>query len=95
MSQKFLLRVFIGAMFCLLSALCAAQQPRPLDGNWIKKGVDAFNRVYVTRNAGDTDMSDGLVLVSYVSGMIAVHRQNNLLAAIIVGSANQKSAKLP
>ena len=87
------MKMLIGIVLCFLSTLSWAQQGTAVDGNWIKKGIDAFDRVNVTRNGTDEDTLDSRVLISYVSGMLAVHRLNNLLASLVIGASNQPSGK--
>ncbi len=76
------MKALIGLVLCLLSAASFAQQQPAIDGNWIKNSIDAYDRVNVTRNGTSDDVSDSLLFIYYVSGMLAVHRQNNLLASM-------------
>jgi hypothetical protein len=64
-----------------------------LDGNWLKGSVDAFNRIYVTKNGRDGDFEDSFLLIGYVAGIVAVHRQNNMMASILVGTAADNRTK--
>jgi hypothetical protein len=72
----------------LLFTTCAMAQVVKRDGVWLKNGIDAYDRTFVLKNGSDQDVSDALILVAYVSGMLEVHRQNNLNAGLIAMGAN-------
>ena len=78
-------------VFCAFLATSSVAQTSSQDGNWIKKGVDAFDRVNTTRNGSNEDLLDSVALISYVSGMLAVHRQNNFGAIILFSTVNKAS----
>lgn len=85
------MKALFGLALWLLSSACFAQQQPAIDGNWIKSSIDAFDRVNVTRNGTSEDVSNSIMFISYVSGMLAVHRQNNLVASVFVaGLSKQK-----
>jgi len=87
------MKIVIGFLLCVFSLGSMAQQQQVFDGNWIKSSIDAFDRVNVTRNGTTEDAMDSIALISYVGGILAVHRQNNLMASIVVsGLTEQKKA---
>lgn len=88
------MKSIVGLVLWLLSTLCSAQQPEALDGNWIKHSIDAYHRAYVSRNGTSQDISDSLVFMSFVSGMLAVHRQNNLTASLLSYGLTQQKGKV-
>lgn len=76
-----------------IASLHAWGQTAPRDGNWIKNGLDAYDRTFVTRNGSDADDVSSVILVSYVSGMLAVHRSNNLSALVLAATLNPTIGK--
>src|SRR4051812_19054280 len=82
-------------VLCCCSVLAAAQSPVTLDGNWLKQSVDAFNRIYVTKNIRAGDFENSFLLIGYVAGILAVHKQNNMMASILVGTAADNQTKDP
>jgi hypothetical protein len=80
--------VFVTLLLFAFSGPVYSQSPVTPDGNWIKEGIDAFDRVHVTRNGTTEDLEDSSMLVSFVYGMIAVHRQNNLLATLLIAASS-------
>jgi hypothetical protein len=64
-----------------------------LDGNWLKQSVDGFNRIYVTKNGRAGDIEDSFLLIGYVAGILAVHKQNNMMASILMGTAADNQTK--
>lgn len=85
----------LASFFLLFAGVAWAQQAETVDGHWIKKGINAFNRVYVTKKPSDTDYVDSVALVSYLSGMIAVHKNNNMLAVLLVSAKDSQNKQLP
>lgn len=89
--------MFVTLLLFVFSSPVYSQLPITPNGNWIKDGIDAFDRVYVTRNGTNEDLEDSSMLISFVYGMIAVHRQNNLLATLLITASSpsnsNKSAK--
>ena len=65
MSQNFALTAlrtsFVAIVLCILPVISVPAQADPIDGNWMKKAVDAYNRVNVTRNGSNQDATDSLV----------------------------------
>lgn len=78
-------------VFCAVLATSSLAQTPTADGNWIKKGIDAFERVNTTRNGSNEDLLDSSALIYYVGGMVAVHRQNNLVTIIFLSAANKSN----
>ncbi len=93
MFRKTFLTRFIGASFIFFSTLALAQSDEKLDGNWIKKGLDATNRVVVAGNSSDEDVIISLNLVYYVYGMLAVHRSNNVGPGLLAKAAQLSNEK--
>lgn len=83
MKQIFLLMIYA---FTTVAGAQSAQ----LDGTWLKQGVDAFDRSYVTRNGNADDLSRTTELLAFVTAVVSVQRQNNLLA-LLVSSGIKKS----
>lgn len=77
----------------LLSCAVFAQERTTADGNWLKRMLDATDRVLVTNNGTQQDLLDSVTLQAYVSGMLTVHRQNNLEAVIAYKLLSQKKDK--
>ena len=71
----------------------ASAQSSSLDGNWLKQGVDAFERAHISRSGTAEDLNTSTAFVSYLSGMVAVHRQNNLLAILLWSGAKKSTDK--
>lgn len=89
------MKLLIGFVLCIFSGLCTAQEEQPkFDGNWIKKAIDACDRVYIKRNASPDDITESIAFVAFVSGMLAVHHRNNLTASILVNSLTEKKKAL-
>lgn len=88
-----ILGAFAGALLLLLvAAPCLAQEDRAKDGVWLKSGVDAFNRIAAVENV-DTrspDFRKSEELVSYIEGMLFVHRQNNMMASVVAVALQEK-----
>ena len=82
-------------VLCCCSVLAAAQPPVTLDGYWLKQSVDAFNRIYVTKNIRAGDFENSFLLIGYVAGILVVHRQNNMMASILVATAADNQTKDP
>lgn len=80
----------IGFVLCLLCSLSAAQQQAPLDGNWIKTSIEAYDRANIARTGSADDVTTSAIFLSYVGGMLAVHRQNNLMASLVVTGLDQQ-----
>ena len=78
------MKIVMSLLLCVFSFGSMAQQQQAFDGNWIKKSINAMDRVDVTRNGTTEDVMDSISFLAYVGGILAVHRQNNLLASIIV-----------
>ena len=78
------MKIVMSLLLCVFSFGSMAQQQQAFDGNWIKKSINAMDRVDVTRNGTTEDVMDSIGFLAYVGGILAVHRQNNLLASIIV-----------
>ena len=77
--------------------LSAYAQSNSLDGNWLKQGLDAYDRAYLTRTGSTDDMAKGDATISFLIGMIAVHRQNNFMAVFLwsnVKKTTDKSGKV-
>lgn len=86
------MKVILGLFLSAISFCCSAQ-PLAIDGNWIRNSINAFDRVNVTRNGTTDDTMDSIAFISYVGGILAVHRQNNLMASLLVSSlVEQKKA---
>jgi hypothetical protein len=81
------MKYFAAVLLCILHGLASAQASS-YNGVSLKKGLDAYDRIYVTRNASDDDFRDGTMLIAYVSGMLAVHRANNLTAMLLFAGTN-------
>jgi len=78
------MKILFGIALCLLSAVSLAQPQSALDGNWLRKSIDAFERVNDARTGTAQDATDSTLLIFYISGMLAVHRQNNLTALLLL-----------
>src|SRR4051812_11597343 len=76
-------------LLCAVPILSHGQET--FDGNWLKKCVDSYNRVTVTHTGNDEDVRNGIALIHYVGGMLAVHRLNNLMATLIVAGTEKSS----
>lgn len=83
----------VTVLFLAVCLQTSFAQTTKRDGNWLKNGLDAFDRVFVTQNANEQDANAGLTLMSYVSGMLAVHRQNNLGALVLAYALNSSPQK--
>ena len=81
------MKFLVATLLCVLYALAHAQAPT-YNGVSLKKGLDAYDRMYVTKNASDDDFRDGTMLIAYISGMLAVHRTNNLTAMLLFAANN-------
>jgi hypothetical protein len=77
-----MLRSTAVATFAAL-VLSAHAQPQRHDGNWLNAGLDAYERIAVTRNANEEDMVAGTAFMSYVTGLLSVHRRNNMTASVL------------
>ncbi|MHB1054153.1 MAG: Rap1a/Tai family immunity protein [Thiobacillus sp.] len=84
--------VFVTLLLFAFSSPAYSQLPVTSGGNWIKEGVDAFDRVHVTRNGTIEDVQNSSMLLSFVFGMIAVHRQNNLLATLLISASSPSNS---
>jgi hypothetical protein len=87
------MKILFSLALFLLSSLCFAQQQSAVNGNWIKSSIDAFDRVNVTRNGTSDDALQSLNLIHFVSGMLAVHRQNNLTASTFAAVLGEKKTQ--
>lgn len=85
------LKSLIAVLLFVLHGLAIAQSSA-YNGVSVKKGLDAYDRIYVTKNASDDDFREGTMLIAYVSGMLAVHRANNLTAVLLFAANNPESA---
>ena len=83
------MKILIGLSLYLFSLGSVAQQHLTLDGTWIKSSIDAFDRVNVTRNGTSEDEINSIAFLSYVGGILAVHRHNNMRAAIAVSGLSE------
>lgn len=73
-----------------LSLFCRIALANPLatkDGTWMKDSIGAYERATVTKNSSDDDIFKGVALVSYISGVLSVHQQNNMTATLIVAAS--------
>jgi hypothetical protein len=87
--MKIVLVVLLG--LCLQASYA---QGSPRDGNWLKNGLDAFDRTTVTQTSRDGDGVEAAVLIAYVYGMLAVHRQNNFTAGVLSAALMQPNSTL-
>jgi len=85
----------IVAIVLLAFSVLVSAQPTSFDGTWLKKGLDAYERVNVAKTGTGEDLNDALSLISYTSGVLAVRRQNNLLALVVIGTLGRSNASAP
>ena len=73
----------------VVSHLCALAQDAGLrDGNWLKRSLDAYNRIQITGNVNTEDLVEATALLNFISGVLAVHQRNSLIAAVVYSGKN-------
>jgi Rap1a immunity proteins len=75
-------KLLAAVLLCVLHGVASAQGAT-FNGVSLKRGLDAYDRIHVTKNASDTDFQEMTLLIGYVSGMLAVHRENNIRAVAL------------
>jgi hypothetical protein len=84
---------FVVAILSALLVQVAVAQPAKRDGTWLKDGLDATDRVWVSKTPTEQEAISSIALTSYIYGMLAVHRQNNLKAVLLAGMVESKGGK--
>lgn len=83
--------------FRLVALVAALLQPvyaLALDGNDLKRAVSAYERVNIAKTSiSRDDQDDCTMLLSYVGGMLAVHRSNNFHAMILFSMMKPKTGE--
>lgn len=88
-ARGYLRRLLIFAVF-MNSLVANARGP---DGAMLRQGLDAYERVHVTKTPRKGDAEDAAALVAFIGGVIAVHRDNNALAAFMTSDTTTASTK--
>ena len=70
----------------LVVAQLAQAQAARQDGAWLKKCLDAMERVESSQSGPDDDLVNSVAAVSFINGIVSVHRQNNLQASLLVAT---------
>ena len=91
--MKILVGLVLFAISFAISAVAVAEQPHTLDGLWIKKSIDSYERVTKNRVGTEEDLQNSLSFMAYLDGFSAVHRQNNLMASLLVYSLTEEKKK--
>jgi Rap1a immunity proteins len=81
------MKLLAAVLFCVLHGVASAQSAT-YNGVSLKSGLDAYDRIYVTKNPSEGDSHERTMLIAYVYGMLAVHRENNLKAMILFTAGN-------
>lgn len=72
----------------VVAALCGMAHGEGLDGTWLKKGIDAFERVEArTSSSSEVDGQTASVVMAYVNGVLDVHLQNKVIFELLEKSA--------
>ncbi len=90
MFQQLVLKLTFAILVCTISEISIAEEPQHVDGNWLKREVDAYNRVMVTGNASLEDGVNSSMMIGYVYGVLAVHQTNNIYVGVHVLTCNRK-----
>ena len=69
------MKMLITIALLFFSATSFAQEKNGHDGHWMKRCIEASDRVNVTRNGTIDDLAESMALVHYLGGMLAVHRR--------------------
>ena len=77
------------AVLLVIGMSNAAAQTDRRDGNWISTGLEAFDRTAITQTATTQELVDVTSLIGFVSGILAVHRQNNSIALKSIAATSQ------
>lgn len=93
-AMKRIQTILFGLLVALANFASAADELPPLNGHWLVRALEAHARVASRRGTND-DLVDSTLLVGVTAGVIATHRQNNLMLALIYSSVESAYKKAP
>lgn len=62
-------------------------QATKLDGAWLKRGLDAAERINAMQTSSEDDFAASMAAVSYINGVVSAHRDNSFKAKLIAAVA--------
>jgi len=86
--------MLFGVLITFAGVLSAAEGPSPLNGHWLVKSLEADARVAARQGTND-DLLDSTVLMGMTMGVIAAHRENNMMVTLIYAGVESAHKKAP
>lgn len=84
------LRRALTSAFFMCTLVASARGP---DSEMLRQGLDAYERVNITKTPRKGDAGDAAAIVGFIGGVIAAHRDNNAMAAMMTSDATTASTK--
>lgn len=76
----------IAALVLFAASASSWAQSAQYDGAWLKRGLDAAERVSARQNATADDIPEAMLAVGFFNGVVAAHNRNVLLASLIAST---------